>query len=300
MNLLRWLTFLVILAAPAAAESNYREDFARLKREVPQEKMEAHLAAWRKREAENPDAWILSANWYFEQAHAVTISTNPAGKGGIAVTDPKTGQEVGSIGESAIDPARANKAVEMLSAAVKRFPKRLDIHCGLAHLLQECGRAKEEVGVLRRMVTQYQATPEQLRWCHGEPLSEPPERFVAAKLHTFALAQYHQETREGNLRFCEIAKLATDACPTVAKLWNDRAICASLHNDFKAVQGYLDKAAALAPTDALVLVNLGDNSLRLGLKKKARDCFARVIELNSDADLVARASEALADIDRAK
>jgi hypothetical protein len=49
--------------APEPHAGDYKKDYAELKARVTKEKMDEYLAAWRTREPENPDAWILSSNW---------------------------------------------------------------------------------------------------------------------------------------------------------------------------------------------------------------------------------------------
>ena len=52
----------LLMFAATLGAGDYKKDFADLKAKVAKEKMDAHLADWRAREPENPDAWIHSSN----------------------------------------------------------------------------------------------------------------------------------------------------------------------------------------------------------------------------------------------
>src|SRR5688572_12413860 len=61
------------LAAATLHASDYVKDYADLKGKVGEGSMEKHLSDWRKREPDNPDALILSANWELEQADGSAV-----------------------------------------------------------------------------------------------------------------------------------------------------------------------------------------------------------------------------------
>ena len=135
------LSALLIFAAPLCA-GEYQKDFADLKAKVPKEKMDAHLADWRTREPENPDAWILSSNWTLEQADGVEMRGKngkklPEGdykmemQGERIIIVGKDGKPVGEM-VSAMNPDGVRKAAGFLGEALKKWPHRADIHCGLA------------------------------------------------------------------------------------------------------------------------------------------------------------------------
>src|SRR5437870_2822295 len=58
--------------------------------------IEPLLTEWREKAPNDPDAWITSANYYFNQRQ-VMLSAKKAGPGDFKLTDKKTGKEAGSI-----------------------------------------------------------------------------------------------------------------------------------------------------------------------------------------------------------
>lgn len=230
------MAVIIIAAAtfsPLSA-SDYVGDFERLKADVPAKKMESHLADWRKREADNPDAWILSANWFFEQASAVTISTKKPEAGDLALVDPKTGETKGSIGTGEFDAVMTNHAAGFLREAITRWPNRLDLHCGLAHMMQESGQWEAEMAALRALAQAARTHAGKLRWCHDEALEVSDQEFLAKQLHSSALVQFRKETAEGDTHFREIAQLIIEACPGQAQGHNDLAVFHGLSQNWAA------------------------------------------------------------------
>jgi tetratricopeptide (TPR) repeat protein len=287
----------------AFAGSDYSQDYAELKQKVAADKMDAHLADWRKSQPENPDAWILSANWFFEQAQSESISiTNKlAGKGDFAVTDPKTGKQAGSISTgSRSDPEKMKAATEALREALTRWPQRLDIHCGLAHMFETSDAWSAELATLRALAVATREHAGKLRWCHDEPLDAPDAAFVAGKLHSYALHQFEKESPETDARFHQVAQLIVATFPDSAIGHNDLAVFHGVTKNWREAQKALEAAAKVAPDDALVWANIGDNSLRLGDPKRARSAYEKVITLDSDPRMAAHAKAALAKLSGGK
>ncbi len=287
------------LVLPLSADAgDYTGDFQRLKKSVPPEKMEQHLAEWRKREPTNPDAFILSANWFFEQASSgLNISAKSAAPGDLVIADPKSRQAVGSIAMAqSFDPVKTNQAADFLRQALQRWPQRFDLHCGLAHMMQESKQWEPELAALRAAASAVKEYGTNLRWCHGEAIPPPVASFVVLKFHSFALHQYEQETPATDAHFGEIARLMVEAAPGQAESYNDLAISFGLTKDYAHMQEALEQGVKIAPKDWLVWLNLGDNSLRLGLIPRARECFGAVLKGKADEASKEAARKALQNL----
>ena len=303
------LSALLIFAAPLCA-GEYQKDFADLKAKVPKEKMDAHLADWRTREPENPDAWILSSNWTLEQADGVEMRGKngkklPEGdykmemQGERIIIVGKDGKPLGEM-ISAMNPDGVRKAAGFLGEALKKWPHRADIHCGLATIFARDGFWKEHVETLRAFAKSAHEQAGKLRWCHDRALDEAEEEFVAGQLHSFAMRQYEKETPEGDRQLLEIGKLLVETCPKSVKGYNDVAIAYVLAKDWKAAQTVFEKAAEIAPDDSIVWMNLGDNSARLGNKPAARKAYERVLELKPKPEMLKDVREKLAKLEKDK
>ena len=300
----------LLLAAGALHASDYSQDYKALKEKVGKENMDKTLADWRKLDPGNPDAWIHSANWAMEQADGIAIRSKkgpllPEGEykaelrgDQIVVLGPDGKPAADIVG----DRSRVGiaQAAAYLSAALKKWPYRADIHCGLATVYARGEMWPAHTAALRAFVDAAHGQKGKLRWCHDEPLGEPEDVFLAEKLHSFAAEQFQMENKAADQRFFEIAQILVRACPKSPMGYNDIAVYHGLTKNWKAAQPVLEKAASVAPDDALVWMNLGDNCVRLGKTDAGRKAYQHVIELRSDDKLVKDAESKLSAMDKPK
>jgi tetratricopeptide (TPR) repeat protein len=291
----RALLIFFAFAGACLAGIDYAGRFQSLKDKGSSKDAEALLDEWRQNAPGDPDAWISSANYYFNKSSTIDISTKPAGVGDLVVADQKTGKAVGSL-SSARDPRLAKKSAGFLEEAVKRFPNRLDIWCGLSYTLQEIGDPDGELKVLKECVAYTIKHPDQLRWRKGLALPSPPGTFVPEQIHDYATYYYEKNTVIDNERAFKIAELAATNYPAHPFALNDLAALSSRKNDFLGTRGYLEKAHRVAPTDTLVLLNLADVCVTLKDIKSARAYYQSIIALKPNADDLAAAKQGLQQI----
>ncbi len=175
---------LIFAVAFAQAGIAVEEDYASRLKELRDRKADAQieplLNEWRENRPNDPEAWITSANYYFNKRQMM-ISIKKPEKGDFTVTDKKTGKVAGSISFES-DEGAAKRAAELLEEATKKFPDRLDIWCGLAFTFQEMGNFDSELSILQKMVAYAREHPERLRWLKGEellPIALFPKNFTA-------------------------------------------------------------------------------------------------------------------------
>jgi Flp pilus assembly protein TadD len=78
------------------------------------------------------------------------------------------------------------------------------------------------------------------------------------------------------------------------------AVYWGLSENWKEAQPVLEKAAAVAPDDSLVWMNLGENCERLGKTDEARKAFQKVLDLKPEGELKQAAEVALKKLGKAK
>ena len=307
------LVFLTILSCQVHAESR-KEVFERLKSEKDQSRINAFVNEWLANEPDNPDAYIVPANYYFATRGILTSSDSekPLGhgrynvespnveppKGEFIITDPKTGKRVGSIGPSNIrDEKDVQKAIDLLRQATTRFPRRMDIWCGLAFMMQETGRFEEQIDVLKDMVSTATKTPSELSWLNGGPIKDSAGVFIPDKLHGYATYYCRKETPKDDERFLEIAQLSAEHYPHHPYAFNDIALYYSIQKNLPETRRYLELALQADPNDTLVLMNLADTCLKMKDKAKARESYQKIIKLDSNPEHTREAKKALAQLD---
>ena len=131
---------------------------------MPTAQIEPLLTEWREKAPDDPDAWITSANYYFNQRQT-NISTKKPGPGDITLTDKK-GKLAGSISFEQTNE-NMKRAADLLQEATTKFPDHLDIWCGLAFMYQESGDFDNELSTLKKMVAYTREHPAQLKWLKG-------------------------------------------------------------------------------------------------------------------------------------
>ena len=84
-----------------------------------------------------------------------------------------------------------------------------------------------------------------------------------------------------------------EVAPNRPQGYNDLAVVKGTAHDWAGMQELLAKAAAVAPQDELVRLNLADNSIRLGRIEKAREAYQHVLETTKDKEYQRAAREGL-------
>ena len=148
----------------AASGQEYARRYRQLLDQHAEAQIEPLLTEWREKAPDDPDAWITSANYYFNERQT-NISTKKPDPGDITLTDKK-GKLTGSISFEQVE-GNMKRAVDLLQEATTKFPDHLDIWCGLAFMYQESGDFDNELATLKKMVAYTREHPAQLKWLKG-------------------------------------------------------------------------------------------------------------------------------------
>jgi len=278
-------------SALAAAEQDYAARYKELRDQKSDAQIEPLLNEWREKKPNDPDAWITSANHYFNQRQ-VLISTKKPEKGDFSLTDAKTGKAAGSISFEQ-DKGDVKRAAELLQEATTKFPDRLDIWCGLAFINQESGNFDVELSTLKNMLAYARDHAPQLKWLKGEKLPQPPDQFIPEKLHSYGLYYEKKENPEDDKRFLQIAMLAAEQFPNHPYAFNDVAMYYSVSGDNAKTREWLEKANKIDPKDTLVMANLGHICSKMGDNRSAQKWYEEVIKTDPDGETAQQAKDAL-------
>src|SRR6266581_1100633 len=273
-----------------ASGQEYARRYRQLLDQHAEEQIEPLLTEWREKAPDDPDAWITSANYYFNQRQT-NISSKKPGPGDITLTDKK-GKLSGSISFEQTNENMKRAAV-LLQEATTKFPDHLDIWCGLAFMYQESGDFDNELAVLKKMVAYARGHPTQLKWLKGESLSEPADKFVSEKLHEYGLYYQKKENAEDDKRWFQISSLATQQYPNRAEGFNDAAGYYADLGDWKKAREFLEKAHEIEPKSVGALVNLGNISVEMKDFAGARKYYEEALKLEPNGQYAQEAKQAL-------
>src|SRR4029077_9995439 len=252
--------------------------------------IEPLLTEWRERAPDDPDAWITSANYYFNQRQP-NISMKKPSPGDIKLTNKKTGQ-VGSISFEQVEGSM-KRAADLLQEATTKFPDHLDIWCGLAFMYQESGDFDNELATLKKRVAYAHEPPAQLKWLKGEPLSEPADKFVPDKLHEYGLYYEKKENAEDAKRWFQISSLATQQYPNHAEGFNDAAGYWVDIQEWQKARELLEKAHQVNPKSVGALVNLGNVSVEMKDFSGAQKYYEQALKLEPNGQYAQEVKQAL-------
>jgi tetratricopeptide (TPR) repeat protein len=250
------------------------------------------LDEWRAQRPDDPEGWITSANYYFNQSVGPMLSTKPAEKGEMGLIHKETGQ-TGSFSFKPGVAQTSHSATDILQEATAKFPDRLDIWCGLAFMYQETGDFDNELSTLKKMVAYAREHPRQLKWLKGAPLSESADKFVPEKLREYVLYYEKKGNPEDDKRWFQISTLATEQYPNHPEGFNDVAVYYADLGDWQKAREFLEKAHEINPKLVGVLVNLGNVSVEMKDFSTARKYFEDAVKLEPNGQYAQEAKEAL-------
>src|SRR6266567_4125118 len=256
--------------------------------------IEPLLTEWREKAPDDPDAWITSANYYFNQRQT-NISTKKPGPGDIRLTDKK-GKLAGSISFEQDKPGM-KRAADLLEEATTKFPDRLGIWCGLAFIYQERGGFDNELATLKKMVAYARGHPAQLKW-EGEPLKEPADKFVAEKLHEYGLYYEKKQNAEDDKRWFQISTLATDQYPNDPQGFKDAGGYWADIGEWQKARESFEKAHQLDPKSVAALIGLGQISVEMKDFLNARKYYEEALKLEPNGQSGQEAKEALRKLNK--
>jgi tetratricopeptide (TPR) repeat protein len=277
-----------------ASGQEFAHRYRQLVDQHEERQIEPLLTEWREKAPDDPDAWITSANYYFNQRQT-NISTKKPGPGDIRLTDKK-GKLAGSISFEQ-DKSNMTRAADLLQEATTKFPDRLDIWCGLAFIYQESGDFDNELATLKKMVAYSREHPAQLNW-QGEPLKESPDKFVPEKLHEYGLYYEKKENAEDDKRWFQISTMATQQYPNHAEGFNDAAGYYADLGEWQRARESLEKARQIDPKSVGALINLGNVSVKMKDFTSARKYFEEALKLDPNGEYAQEAKEALRKLNK--
>jgi len=276
-----------------ASGQEYAHRYRQLLDQHAEGQIEPLLTEWREKAPDDPDAWITSANYYFNE-RLLMISTKKAAPGDFKLTHKKTGKDAGSISFER-NNENMKLAANLLEEATAKFPDRLGIWCGLAFIYQESGDFDNELSTLKKMVAYTREHPAQLKW-EGEQLKERADKFVAGKLHEYGLYYERRENPEDDKRWFQISTLAMEQYPNHPDGFIDVAGYYADLGEWQKARELLEKAHETNPKSVDALLGLGKVSVEVKDFASARKYFEEVLKLEPSGAYAQEANEGLRNL----
>jgi tetratricopeptide (TPR) repeat protein len=282
----RALYFMVCLLI-AVPLSYAKEDFSTRFNEISSanddQKIQDFLAENEGLEKNNPEYYVISANYWWSLSQKTIISPKKPEKDDLSLTDTKTGKVAGSISQvGTVNPDIPQKAISVLTKGTKAFPYRADIAVGLAHIQRELGRYDDSVTTLESLLKTAGNNTEDLRWKNGNKLSEKASKFIPEIISDYSAFYYKRGTEIDDQRCERLVRATASAFPDNPIAYNMLAALAVAHNHNDEALAYLLTAYKKDPNDPIVIINLGNTYGKLGQKQKAKEYYNKIINSNFD------------------
>ncbi|MGI4870465.1 MAG: hypothetical protein ACRYFX_04720 [Janthinobacterium lividum] len=203
-----WLGLAVGLLLSFGPAPGFRARYRALMLQHKTKEAAAVVAQWEKAQPQDLDLYVAKFNLILSDTSVLALSTKPAGGGEFSIQDPKTGQEVGSIGEGGYNPLRVKQAMTELRKGLALAPNRLDIRFGLAKAAEMLGDAPQQYQILSEALAWRQSAQGQpWRWRDGAALPAPEADFIARSLEEYMVPYWQSGTTEGYQRGLALSEL---------------------------------------------------------------------------------------------
>jgi len=292
------LFWMAALASRAMA-GDFVEDLQQLREKGDHSAVQKFLAEAQDKQRENPDYYASGANYWWSLASEPNLSTKPSAQGEPSIRDPKSGEEVGSISTNGeVNPELRAKALALTTEGFRKFPHRLDLGFGLAHVQMEMGRSDAAAATLLQILEVCRKSPKSLVWQQNKPLPQPAERFVPEAIQGHVAALFNQRQPASDALAAKICEATIATYPDHGHAYNMLAVLAGAKDDKAGVVRYLKLAHEKAPKDTLILMNLADQYRRQGMNAEAIAAYRKVVSADPDGELAADAQAALKELEK--
>lgn len=253
-----------------------------------------------KSDSTSPQISIEYANILYAKSKNEMVNISKGGLGvqeeGFKIYD-MTGNEVGKITNSIIfDTSMTLKAIGILQSALFRFPYRLDLRFGIAHMYQQLDDFDNQYKTLLDAVDYGKKNSNNLRWTDNQQLDMPAIDFLSGTLYDYSIEEYNKETIVGDERYLKLSELLTNNFPKHPMSYLNIAYYYYNKKDWKNCVTYFEKANEANPNDNNILYNLAENYIMLGDSEKGKKYLENIIELGSDKEFVKYAKKRLKEI----
>ncbi len=286
------LALLPFFGSIAVAAGDFSADFKKARESGNHPAMVEFLEERRTAEKENPDYYALASNYWWRFADGVAVSAAESPPGGLSLRNPETGEEAGSIRTNGdLDPSLRKKALDLTSEGFRKFPHRLDLGLGLAHVQLETGDSKAAVATLRAILGIAKERPGDLKWAADAELSSPVAVFLPEAIQGHTSDLLHEGTPESDALCKELCEKTIAVFPEHPFAYNVLAALADSRGDKEEVFRLLKIASVKAPDDCLILMNLGDAHRGRGEDAAALAAYRKVLELKPGGGIEEEAKE---------
>jgi len=274
-----------IASATTLAADDFSSQWTALQKTGDSNKQQAFLEQAANTQAENPNYYALAGNYWWQQAQSLSISSKPAAKGDFVLANPEDNKAVGSISRAGdINPKLQQKALNLLETGARKFPQRVDIALGLAHVQYSMDQKKACVATLLRLINEAKEHPKALTWTDNQPLPKPADDYIPTCIQSYSARLFRAETKETDVLCEQLTSAVIEAYPQHPFAYNIQAALVSAQGNNQKAVGLFEKLASLVPDDPLIRFNLALVYAKTKQREKAIQSYEQVLAMPAAQD----------------
>ncbi|GAB2775401.1 tetratricopeptide (TPR) repeat protein [Hymenobacter luteus] len=267
----------LLLAAGSGFAQTFQIDYRRAMQTQDTAKVRKVLAAWQRKEPQNPDLFVARFNYLLRKAYRVEVSTSQATGRGLAIQQ-KDGKPAGSINEG-YEPQLLEAARATLREGIKLASERLDMRFGLARTYELTHEPDHEVAVLATALADHKASGKPWRWSEGKALPAPETVFLPESLEEYMLPYWQANTPADAEVARRLAELINQYYPESSLGPFNLGMYYSLQQQPDKAYPLFQQAHSRRPNDWQTLANLTRLAINMNRKAEAQQYLASLQKL---------------------
>lgn len=274
-------TILLILLIPSVFYANdFKKQYLDLLKKGDYPELLKHLNEWEKAKPDDPEMYIGYFNYYLnkERSEGITIDRKRKMGSEIEVVDPETNVTVGYLNNSVhYNDDDIKQAFIYLNRGLELYPKRLDMHFGKIHVLNEIEDYNNMTREINWVLILSKRINNKWLWSDNKPLDNP-ENFMLENIQAriYGLIQSDDET---NVKYAvDLSNLLIKLYPKCIFGYSDLAVISINNADYTEAIEYLKKAESIDGKDIVIINNIAFCYSRLNDIENSRKYYKKLLK----------------------
>ncbi|MBT8196245.1 MAG: tetratricopeptide repeat protein [Bacteroidia bacterium] len=215
------------------------------------------LIEWEKQNPDDAELYTSYFNYYFNLAtkEIMAIEDEPSSNESLEIVD-SLGNVKGYINNKIVyTDEYINKGFEYINIGIKKYPSRLDMRFGKAHVYSKMDYWEDFTRTIINTIDYSEQNNVKWTWTNNEPLEEPAE-FLLASVQDYCVMLYNNNDDKSIVLMQKIALKVLEYHPDNTKSLSNLSISYMLTGEIDKALKALLKAEKIEPTDYIVLSNI--------------------------------------------
>ena len=238
-----------------------KEEFFRLLDQIGSQKydeVEEFLSTNKDTLSTDPEYFVLLLNYAIsKEGPKLTIGKGRPKPGELALSDPKTGEVVGFMGERVpFDSSLIEESAKRAQAAIPHFQNRLDIHFGILIAAEKIGRWDMVADQIVSMLKISKQNNNHWEWGPVNSMNGDPKEFMIQNILPYTSRMFRAETEAADTALQRCSEQLIQSYPELIYGYANMGVLNLAKKNYDKAREYFLKAKAIDPNDEIVKGNL--------------------------------------------